>query len=270
MRRFIAALVMTIGAAALHVAPVLTQAPRAPYRAPRTADGKPNLNGIWQALNNANWDIEDHAARQGPLTALGASFSVPPGVGIVEGGTIPYRPEALARRNENRANWLTRDPEIKCYMPGIPRATYQGSKFQIVQTPQQVLMAYEFANASRIVYMNSTEKAPIDFWMGWSVGRWEGETLVVDVTGQVEDTWFDRSGNFHSDAVHVVERYTATGPDHLLYEATIEDPKTFTRPWKISMPLYRVMDKSPQLLEYICVEFAEELMYGRFSKKPAK
>jgi hypothetical protein len=265
----IASALAIVAVVALSETPVFTQA-RAPYRAPRTPDGKPNLNGIWQAMNAANWDVEDHSARQGPTVALGASFSVAPGLGIVEGGTIPYRPEALAKRNENRANWLTRDPEIKCYLPGIPRATYQGYPFQIVQGPQQVLMAYEFGNASRIVYMNSTEQSPSDFWMGWSRGRWEGETLVVDVTGLVEDTWFDRAGNFHSDALHVVERYTATGPDHLLYEATIEDPKTFTRPWKMSMPLYRVMDKNAQLLEYLCVEFAEELMYGHLSKQPGK
>jgi hypothetical protein len=246
--------------------PALSQA-RAPYRAPRTADGKPNLSGIWQALNSADWDIEDHPARQGAVIALGASFSVPPGMGVVEGGKIPYRPEALAKRNENRANWLTRDPEIKCYMPGVPRAAYQGYPFQIVQTPRQILMAYQFANASRIIYMNSTEKSPSDFWMGWSRGRWEGETLVVDVTDLNDQTWFDRAGNFHSDELHVVERYTATGPDHLLYEATIEDPKTFTRPWKISMPLYRRIEKNAQLLEYICVEFAEELMYGPLRKQ---
>ena len=241
---------------------VAGQAPRA-YRAPRTPDGKPNLNGTWQALNNANWDIEDHVARQGPVTALGASFSVPAGVGVVEGGALPYRPEALAQKKDNQANWLTRDPEIKCYMPGIPRATYQGYPFQIVQTPTQVLMAYEFANASRIIYMNSKEDAPVDFWMGWSRGHWEGDTLVVDVTGLNDQTWFDRAGNFHSDALHVTERYTATGPDHLLYEATIDDPKVFTRPWKIRMPLYRRQEADVQILEYKCVEFVEQLMYGQ-------
>jgi hypothetical protein len=253
----------------LSTTPISGQAPR-PYRAPRTADGKPNLNGTWQALNTANWDIEDHVARQGPVIALGASFSVPPGVGVVEGGELPYRPEALSQKKENAANWMTRDPEIKCYLPGIPRATYQGYPFQIVQTPQQILMAYEFANASRIVYMNSTEESPSNFWMGWSRGHWEGETLVIDVTGFDDQTWFDRAGNFHSDALHVTERYTATGPDHLLYEATIDDPKTFTRPWKMSMPLYRRMEKNAQLLEYLCVEFAEELMYGHLSKRPTK
>jgi hypothetical protein len=268
-RLTIATLAAVAAVCALSETPAFTeQAARAPYRAPRTADGKPNLNGIWQAINTANWDVEDHAARQGPVTALGASFSIPPGVGVVEGGTIPYKPEALARKKDNLANWMTRDPEIKCYMPGIPRATYQGHPFQIVQTPQQILMAYEFANASRIVYMNSKDESPSAFWMGWSRGRWEGETLVIDVTGFTDQTWFDRSGNFHSEALHVVERYTATGPDHLLYEATIEDPNVFTRPWKISMPLYRRVDKNAQLLEYICVEFAEELMYGHLRKPP--
>jgi hypothetical protein len=238
-------------------------------RPSRMPDGKPNLNGIWQAVNSANWDLEDHDARQGPVTALGASFSVPPGMGIVEGGKIPYRPEALARKKDNQANWLARDPEIKCYMPGIPRATYQGYPFQIVQTGKDILMAYQFANASRIVYMSGTkEPSPSQFWMGWSHGRWEGDTLVVDVTGFTDQTWFDRAGNFHSDELHVVERYTPTDADHLTYEATIEDPKTFTRPWKISMPLYRRVEKNAQLLEYICVEFAEELMYGHLSKRP--
>jgi hypothetical protein len=254
----------------LGTTPTFGQTPTSTYRAPRTPDGKPNLNGTWEALNTANWDIQDHVARQGPVTALGASFSVPPGFGVVEGGEIPYRPEALARKKENAANWMTRDPEIKCYMPGVPRATYQGYPFQIVQTPQQILMAYEFANASRIIYMNSKDESPGNFWMGWSRGHWEGETLVVDVTGFTDQTWFDRAGNFHSDALHVVERYTATGPDHLWYEATIEDPKTFVRSWKMSMPLYRRMEKNAQLLEYLCVEFAEELMYGHLSKHQAR
>jgi hypothetical protein len=254
--------------AALLVSHTITHGQAGTYRAPRTPDGKPNLNGTWQAMNTANWDLEDHVARQGPVIALGASFSVPPGQSVVEGGQIPYRPEALAKKRDNGANWTTRDPEVKCYMPGIPRATYQGYPFQIVQTPTQILMAYEFANASRIIYMNIKDESPSQFWMGWSRGRWEGETLVVDVTGFTDQTWFDRAGNFHSDALHVIERYTATGPDHLRYEATIEDPQTFTRPWKISMPLYRRMEQNAQLLEYICVEFAEELLYGHLTKKP--
>jgi hypothetical protein len=239
------------------------------YRAPRTADGKPNLTGIWEAMNTANWDIQAHTARSGPVVALGAAFSVPPGLGVVEGNDIPYLPAAAAKKKENGENWLTRDPEIKCYMPGIPRATYMPYPFQIVQSQDTILMAYEFASASRIIRMNSKEKSPASAWMGWSVGRWEGETLVVDVTDIEEQTWFDRAGNFHSDALHVVERFTPSDANTLNYEVTIEDPKVFSRPWKMSMPLYRHQEKNAQLMEYKCVEFVEELMYGHLRKQPA-
>jgi hypothetical protein len=236
------------------------------YRAPRTADGRPNLTGIWEAMNTANWDIQAHVARAGPVVALGAAFSVPPGLGVVDGNEIPYQPWAAAKKKENGENWLTRDPEIKCYMPGLPRATYMPFPFQIVQSKDTILMAYEFASASRIVRMNGTEKSPAPAWMGWSVGRWEGETLTIDVTDLEEQTWFDRAGNFHSDALHVVERYTPTDANTLNYEVTIEDPKVFTRPWKMSMPLYRHQEKNAQLMEYKCVEFVEELMYGHLRK----
>ena len=205
----------------------------------RTSDGKPDLNGIWQTLNTANWDLQSHAAQPGPVVALGAIGAVPAGQSVVEGGEIPYRPEALAKRKENFINRLKLDPEAKCYLPGVPRATYMPYPFQIVQTPKNVLIAYEYDNASRTIYMDKTGESPIDTWMGWSVGHWEGDTLVVDVTSFNDQTWFDRAGDFHSDALHVTERYTPLNHDALQYEATIEDPKVFTRPWKISMPLYR-------------------------------
>jgi len=238
------------------------------YQVPRTADGIPDFNGIWQAVNTANWDLQGHAASQGKVVALGAAFSVPGGLGVVDGDEIPYQEWALAKKNENAAAWLTRDPEIKCYMPGVPRATYMPYPFQIVQTPANVLFAYEFASASRIVYMNSTDESPAESWMGFSRGRWDGDTLVVDVTSFNEDTWFDRAGDYHSDALHVVERYTPASPYHLMYEATIEDPKVFTRPWKMSFPLYRRMEKNVQLMDFNCVEFTEELLYGRLRKQP--
>jgi hypothetical protein len=225
------------------------------------------LNGIWQAVTSANWDLEAHAARPGAVVAMGALGAVPAGSGIVEGGQIPYQAAALAKKKENFDNWLLRDPVVKCYLPGVPRATYMPFPFQIVQTATQMLLTYEFGSAARIVHMNSTEEAPIDSWMGWSRGRWEGETLVIDVTAQNDQTWFDSAGNHHSEALHVVERYTATGPDHLRYEATIEDPKTFTRPWKISLPLYRRVEKNAQLFEFKCVEFVEELMYGHLRRR---
>ncbi len=255
-------------AALLLIMPVAGQAPA--YKAPRTADGKPNLNGIWQVLNTANWDLQGHAAQAGLVVEMGAIGAVPAGLGVVEGNEIPYRPEAAAKKKENFANRLTLDPEIKCYMPGVPRATYMPLPFQIVQTPTVILMAYEFAGATRTIYMNNPGDSPVDSWMGWSKGRWEGETLVVVVNGFNDQSWFDRAGDFHSDALHVVERYTPISANALNYEATIEDAKVFTRPWKISMPLYRHLEKNAQLMEFKCVEFVEELLYGKYRKQPGK
>ena len=192
----------------------------------------------------------------------GAVGGVPAGESVVIGGTIPYQPWAAAMKRENAANWLERDPEIKCFMPGVPRATYMPYPFQILQGTDQILIAYEFSGTTRIVHMDDVGTSPAPTWMGWSRGRWEGDTLVVEVTNFNGQTWFDRAGNFHSDALRVVERYTPLSRWHLQYEATIEDPNVFTRPWTISMPLYRRLETGMQLLEYKCVEFVEQLMYG--------
>jgi hypothetical protein len=260
--------IVLAGALCLAALPAWSQT--AAHRAPRTADGKPNLNGIWQALNSADWDLQGHAAAQGPVYALGAVFSIPPGLSVVEGDEIPYLPAAAAKQKENRANWVKLDPEVKCYLPGVPRATYLPYPFQIVQSRENIMVVYEYAGAVRTIDMGAPTKAPADSWMGWSNGHWEGETLVVDVTSQNADTWFDRAGDFHSEALHVVERYTPRSADILNYEATIEDPKVFSRPWKISMPLYRRVEKDARLLEYKCVEFTEELLYGPLRKKASK
>ena len=251
----------------LFLSACVSQAQQEGYRAPRTSHGTPDLNGIWQANNTANWDLEPHVARMGPVVALGAAFSVPPGVGVVEGGEIPYLPAALEKRNANRADWVKLDPEVKCYMPGIPRATYMPYPFQIVQSADNILFTYEYASTSRIVRFNTEEKSPAPAWMGWSVGRWDGETLVIEVTDHMAETWFDRSGNHHSDALKVTERYTAIDANTLQYEATIDDPNTFSKPWKMSMPLYRRREPNVQLMEYKCVEFTEELLYGHLRKK---
>ena len=275
--RFTVALVGAILAPAVIPAAAQTNS----YRPPRIG-GHPDLNGIWQALNEANYDIEGHdarpamATRPGPygpvpassVLALGAVGAVPPGLGVVEGGPLPYKPDALAKRNDNRQNWVTSDPEIKCYLPGVPRATYMPYPFQIVQSPSAITIAYEYAGAVRNIFLKDPGPAPVDSWMGQSVGHWAGDTLVIDVTGMVDNTWFDRAGNYHSDALHVVERYTRTGPEVISWEATIEDPNVFTRPWKMSMPLYRRLEKNAQLLDFKCVEFVEELLYGPLRKKP--
>ena len=262
---------MTVAAVAVMLTvsaqPVAGQA--TDYRAERTADGRPDLNGIWQAVSAHHWDIEGHAARMGPVVEMAALGAIPAGLGIVEGGEIPYTDAARAEQQENLEYWLDRDPAVKCYMPGVPRANLLPYPFQIVQTPEYILFAYEFASSSRIVYMNRPDmESPVNTWMGHSRGRWEGETLVIDVTDQIPDTWLDSSGNHHSDQIRVEERYTAISPYHIQYEATIEDPEVYTRPWTISFPLYRRIDENMQLLEFKCVEFAEELMYGHLRKDP--
>lgn len=265
---------------------VVTSACQAPAsEVPRMPDGKPNLNGIWQAVGTAHWDLEDHPARPSPYYQLGALGAAPAGQGVVEGGKIPYKPEALAKKQENFAKrWsfdgLTidgdpteresiGDPELKCYLPGIPRATYMPYPFQITQTRDDILMAYEFASANRVISMEPPTEGPIETWMGYSFGRWEGDTLVVDTRDSNGNAWLDRAGNFISSNAQIVERFTPTGPDHLSYEVTIDDPDVFTRPWKISMPLYRRVEKNLQLMEFKCVEFAEELLYHHLRKQPS-
>jgi hypothetical protein len=216
---------------------------------PRMADGHPDLRGIWQALNTAVWNIEDHPA----------TIGIPAGQGIVEGGTIPYLPAALAKRAENYTNRLTGDPEAKCYMVGVPRITYMPYPFEIAQTAEQITMLYEYVHTFRNIYLGSAHPpGPIQWWMGDSRAHWEGDTLVVDVVHFTDQTWLDRSGNYHSEALHVVERYTRLGPDHMRYEATIEDPSVFSRPWKISFPLYRRQEPDARVLEYECYALIEE------------
>ena len=239
---------------------------------PERINGRPNLNGIWQALNAAHWNLEGHSAEAfTDFWQLGAIAAIPAGQSVVVGGTIPYLPEALARRDENRAGWPASDPEAKCYMPGIPRATYMPYPFQIVQGDGDILFVYAFASANRPVHMTdirTLNDVPIDMWMGWSNGSWDGDTLVVEVIANDDRTWFDRAGNYHSNAMTVTERYTLIDENHIRYEATIDDPNTFSRPWTISMPLYRDVSPNAELLDFKCVEFSENLLYGEYLKEP--
>jgi len=258
------------------------------YRAPRGPDGKhPDLNGVWQVMNSAGWDIEPHAARAalqlrpGPFVpvpaknvlALGAVGAVPAGLGIVEGGEIPYKPEARKQRDENRANYTDLkkgDPEVKCYLPGVPRANYMHLPFQIFQSEKAMIIAYEYAGAVRNILFNDPGPPPVDSWMGQSVAKWDGDSLVVTVNGFNDSTWFDRAGNYHTADMVVVERWTPTGPGVMRYEATITDPEVFTRPWKISVNLYKHVGDDARLNQFKCVEFVEELMYGDLRKEPLK
>ena len=226
-----------------------TSGPESDYDIPRTADGNPDLNGVWQSLTEASWDIEPHSAQQ----------DWPAGLGIVVDGPIPYQPVAAAKKKENFEQRMELDPLHKCYLPGVPRIVYMPFPFEITQSPTLIGISYEYVHATRLVYTDGSEhpEGLIDFWMGDSRARWEGDTLVVDVANFNDQTWFDRAGNFHSEALHVVERYTPISRNHIEYEAMIEDPKVFTRPWKISLPLYRRMEKDAQIIDYECQEFQE-------------
>ena len=249
----------------------------------RTTDGKPDFSGIWQANTLANWDLLSHGARPivaqrgvypdvpvlaAPVVALGTIGWIPADVGVVEGDEIPYQPWAAARQKENFANWLDRDPEIKCYLPGVPRAMYMPYKFQIIQGTTKVMMAFEFRNADRTIHLDEVVPYPGDAFMGHSVGKWEGDTLVVNVSSFTPYTWFDRSGNFHSDGLRVTERYTPLGRDAIQYEARIEDAKVFTRPWTIRLPLYRRLESNARVVPFRCMEMAEETALGHLRREP--
>jgi hypothetical protein len=261
--------------------PITGQTQTAAYRAQRfPGTAQPDLGGIWQSLTTANWDIQDHSAQPGPFPELlGAWGAQPAGQGVVEGNELPYKPEALAKKQANLSKRLgvdpydlhgVGDPEAKCYAPGVPRAMYLPFPFQIVQMPGKILMVFGYSNVSRVIQLENHQEAPIDTWMGWSNGRWEGDTLVVDVTGFNGLAWLDRTGNFTSNELHVVERYTPLSADAMMYEATIEDSKVFTRPWKMSFPLYRRLEKNAQVLEFKCVPFVERYLYGSLTKKASR
>jgi len=240
------------------------QQPSAPAAArPARIAGQPNLNGVWQAMNTAYWNLEAHSAE--PLKGfwqLGSLAAIPAGASVVDGdGKIPYLPEALAMRDANRAGWPKADPETTCYLPGIPRATYMPFPFQIIQGGGNILFAYTYASTNRVVFMSNHQEPPVDTWMGWSNGHWDGDALVIETTGNNDMTWFDRAGNYHSSALKVTERFSLVDENHLQYSATIEDPSVFSRPWTISMPLYRHIDPAAQIFEFKCVPFVEELLY---------
>src|SRR5437016_11377211 len=249
------AIVILSAAAGAGIAMAVVRSTAGPASGPaRTSDGKPNFSGVWQANNEAYWDLQAHEARAGavtqpgvypnyeftrvaaaPVLALGAAAGVPGSLGVVEGdGQIPYRPEAAAIKKENNENWIDRDPELKCYLPGVPRAMYMPYPFAIVQGTDKIHMTYAFSNAGRVIHMNKVTGPPDDTYMGHSVGHWEKDTLIVEVSNFNGKNWFDRAGNFHSDALHLVERYSPISADAIRYEVTINDPKTFTRPWTIA------------------------------------
>lgn len=264
--------------------PARAQQPAQTQRRPaRTADGKPNFSGVWKVTTTANWDLLAHTIRPAlgqpgvykdvpvlaaPVVALGSVGGVPPGPGVVEGNVIPYKPEALAKKKENAENWLDRDPEVRCYLPGLPRAMYMPYAYQITHGTNKIQMVFEYANASRTIHLDDVNGPPADTWMGHSAGRWEGDTLVVKVTNFNDRTWLSRAGDWHSDAMTLTERFTPITPDAIRYEVTVEDPNVYTRPWKMSLVLYRQLEDNARIMEYRCVELVEETFLGHLRKQP--
>jgi hypothetical protein len=276
---------IAIAAMAIAISTFGTRTSGATVHSARTVDGHPNFNGVWQALNEANWNLQAHEARAGavtqpgvypyeyarvpaaPVLALGAAGGVPASLGVVKGdGQIPYTTDAATKRQDNADHWIDRDPELKCYVPGTPRAMYLPYPFQIVQSTNTIHVDFAFANAARTIHFDAVDEPPANTAMGFSRARWEGDTLVVDTTG-LQGSWLDRAGNFYSETAHIVERFTPITSDAMQYEVTIEDPGVFTRPWTMSMPLYRRLEPHAQVLEYPCVEFVEEFLYGDARKQ---
>ena len=255
---------IAVVAAALCALPCAAQnQASAPAARPSRLGAEPNLNGIWRATNTANWNLEAHSAEQlKEFWKLGSLAAIPAGQSVISGdGKIPYLPEALAKRDANRAGWPKADPETKCYLPGIPRATYMPYPFHIIQGGGNILMAYEYASANRVIFMSNHQEPPVDTWMGWSNGHWEGDTLVVVTTGFNDSTWLDRAGNHHSNQLKVTERFTLIDDSHIQYEATLEDPKVYSAPWTIRMVLYRDLEPNAEILEFKCVPFVGDLLY---------
>jgi hypothetical protein len=266
MGRQIRGIVIGLGALLMAALPSIVAA-QAPGR-PERVNGHPNLNGIWQAMGSAHWNLEGHSAQAlDEFWKMGSLASIPAGLSVVAGGRIPYLSEALARRDENRAGWPKTDPEAACFLPGIPRASYMPYPFEIIQGDTDLFMAYSFASANRTVHIENPrtyDEIPVDTWMGWSNGEWDGDTLVVETIAQDDRTWLDRAGNYHSYEMKVTERFRLVTPDHIRYEATIEDPQVYAEPWTISLPLYRDISANAELLEFKCVEFSENLLYGEY------
>jgi len=225
----------------------------APSTLPRSADGKPDLSGIWQALSGPEFDIEAHGPRP----------DAPPGLGIVEGGSIPYTPAGLAQKQKNYAARAAADPRNKCFTLGVLRGTYSGEPFQIFQRPRDLTLLYQFGHPVRTIHTNGTRHPDghIDFWLGDSRATWEGDTLVVDVNDFNGETWLDRAGNHHSDALHVVERWRLIDANTLEYRATLDDATVYTRPWSLSVLLHRRREPGAQILENYCYTLGYDQYY---------
>jgi hypothetical protein len=237
---------------------LLFLAPQAQTSAPKlTADGKPSFEGFWNnAAGSAPWDIEPHPA----------AFQVPAGEGVIidpADHKIPYKPEALAKRNDLRDNHSFDDPQGHCAPSGLPRQTYTPFGFQIVQPRGAVVILYEAEHAYRVIRTDGSSHVPatVKMWQGDSIGHWEGNTLVVDSRNFNGRTWLDMAGNFTTESLHLIERFTPVDANTIQYEATLEDPTIYARPWTMRFPLRRVNQRGYYILEFACHEGERDLQH---------
>lgn len=242
----IASIAAAVAAAGIGLSAVAQSADFSPGR---LWDGTtPDFRGIWRARGTAYVNLEGHPGGNG--IAASPSIIVDPA-----DGKIPYTPEALAQRDANFRARATADPSLKCFQAGVPRATYLATPLQILQSPGNLAIVYEENHAFRVFHTDDRPHfAATDWWMGDTRYRWEGDTLVADVVALIDQLWLDQAGNFHSTEFHVVERYRLTGPDTLEYEARIEDPVVYTRPWTLRTVLTRVTDPEARIVEDECLD----------------
>ena len=210
---------------------------------PRTADGKPDFSGIWQTLSGADYGLEAHGTRK----------DAPPGPGLVK-EPIPYQDWALQQRDENFAHRAQRDTANQCFSLGTPRGVYYPEPFQIFQRDRDLTLLFQRGFRTRTIHTNESThpEGPIGFWFGDSRARWEGDTLIVDVADFTDQTWLDAAGNFHSENLQVTERWQFIDENTLQYDATLEDPSVFTKPWDVNVQLHRIREPNFQLIENAC------------------
>lgn len=219
---------------------------------PRAADGHPDFSGIWQTLSEADYDLEPHAGRR----------DAPPSAGVIAEGTIPYLPAALEHRKKNFDSRATEDPQRRCFVLGVPRGVYYPAPFQIFQRAEDLTLIHQFGNQVRVIHKDGSlhpQELHKELWLGDNRAHWEGDTLVNDVTDVNDETWLDRAGNYHSEQLHVVERWQFVDKDTIRYRATLEDPKVYSRPWSIEVLLNRRRDPGFRLIEDYCytLEYAD-------------
>jgi hypothetical protein len=223
----------------LPVSALAGQAPAGPFT--RTPDGKPDLNGYWGGC--CNLGLQDLETQRGVIVDPTPA-------------KIPYNAEYAAKAKDLRANHMYDEPGLHCNLEGVPFQMYTQFGFQINSNPKLTLITWDFMNSNRVIHMDGRPHPPesLKLFMGDSLGHWEGDVLVIETTNLNDKTWLDAVGHLHSDAIHVVERFTAVDANTIRYEATVNDPKAFTQPLKLTDTFRRNTKAGYEQMEFACLE----------------